>query len=93
MFAHPKFSYIYQIKIQLKLMAMYILGILGPQEIVLFCILLFLLPISALISILSNSFPGNDKLVWVIVVLFLPVFGSILYFLIGRNKRIKKNNS
>ncbi|MCA0153991.1 PLDc N-terminal domain-containing protein [Winogradskyella vincentii] len=52
-------------------------------------ILFFLLPILALISILRNKFPDNDKLIWVIVVLLLPYFGSILYFIIGRNKKIR----
>jgi hypothetical protein len=72
-------------------MAMYILGLIGPQELVLIFLvsgMMFLLPLIALISILRNSFEGNDKLIWVLVVLLLPVLGSILYFLIGRNKRI-----
>ncbi len=48
--------------------------------------------IIALISILRNEFPGsNDKLVWVLAVMFMPFIGSILYFLIGRNNRIKNN--
>ena len=67
------------------------LGLIGPQELILiFSVLgmMFLLPLIALISILKNSFEGNDKLIWVLVVLLLPVLGSILYFLIGRNKRI-----
>ncbi len=70
---------------------MYMLGLIGPQELILiFSVLgmMFLLPLIALISILKNSFEGNDKLIWVLVVLLLPVLGSILYFLIGRNKRI-----
>lgn len=51
------------------------------------CCLLF--PVLALISILKNDFNGNDKIIWVLVVLFLPFFGTILYFLLGRPKRIK----
>jgi len=73
---------------------MYILGLLGPQElIVIFFVfgMMLLLPLIALISILRNSFEGNDKLIWVLVVLLLPVLGPILYFLIGRNKRIREN--
>ncbi|MEL7586474.1 MAG: PLDc N-terminal domain-containing protein [Prolixibacteraceae bacterium] len=74
-------------------MIMYILGLLGPQELlVIFLIIgmMLLLPLIALISILTNSFEGNDKLIWVLVVLLLPVLGPILYFLIGRSKRISE---
>ena len=72
---------------------MYILGLLGPQELlVIFLIIgmMLLLSLIALISILTNSFEGNDKLIWVLVVLLLPVLGPILYFLIGRSKRISE---
>lgn len=72
---------------------MYMLGLIGPQELVLIFLIfgmMLLLPLIALISILRNSFEGNDKLIWVLVVLLLPVLGSILYFLIGRNNRINR---
>lgn len=52
-------------------------------------IAIFLLPIIALISVLKNDFKNNDKLIWVLVALFLPFFGPILYFIIGRPKRLK----
>ncbi|MGV8138108.1 MAG: PLDc N-terminal domain-containing protein [Mangrovibacterium sp.] len=74
-------------------MTMYMLGLIGPQELVLILLIIgmmFLLPLIALISILRNSFEGNDKLIWVLVVLLLPVLGSILYFLIGRNRQINR---
>lgn len=48
-----------------------------------------ILPIVALISIMKNEFPNNDKLIWVLVTLFLPLIGALLYFFIGRNKRLK----
>lgn len=51
----------------------------------LFLLLLFL----ALISIIKNKFQDNDKLVWVLVVLLLPVLGAVLYFTLGRGKRLK----
>ncbi|WP_250432986.1 PLDc N-terminal domain-containing protein [Hanstruepera flava] len=58
------------------------------QIILIFTILsLLLLPILALISIVSKTFPNNDKLIWVLVVLFLPLLGSVLYFLIGRPRQ------
>ncbi|RIV27288.1 hypothetical protein DYU11_02960 [Fibrisoma montanum] len=47
-----------------------------------------LLPLIALIDALRSSFHGNDKLVWVLVILLFPFLGAILYFVIGRNQRI-----
>jgi len=48
-----------------------------------------LLPLFAIISLLRNNFPnGNDKIVWILVILFLPYFGSILYFLMGYPRRL-----
>ena len=49
-----------------------------------------LLPLLALISVLMNDFRGNDKVMWVLIIIFLPFLGSLLYFLIGRNKRINR---
>jgi len=45
--------------------------------------------IIALIDILRSNFQGNNKLVWVLVVIFFPFLGSILYFIIGRSRKIK----
>ncbi|MGB9907018.1 MAG: PLDc N-terminal domain-containing protein [Candidatus Saccharicenans sp.] len=44
----------------------------------------------ALIDILKHDFPGNDKLVWILVVIFFPLIGSILYLIIGKKARIQK---
>lgn len=51
---------------------------------------IFLLPLLALISVLMNDFPGNEKVIWVLIIIFLPFLGSVLYFLIGRDKRISR---
>ena len=57
--------------------------LIGPWE-VLFIIVLstigVLLPLIALIDILRSDFKGTDKLVWILVVLFFNVIGSILYY-------------
>ncbi|OMP31004.1 PLD nuclease N-terminal domain-containing protein [Mangrovimonas sp. DI 80] len=47
-----------------------------------------LLPLLALISVLRGRFNGNEKLLWALVVIFAPFLGSILYFAIGRSKRL-----
>ena len=50
-------------------------------------LIIAIMPIIALIDILRSKFHGNEKLIWVIVVLFLNVIGAILYFLIGRKQK------
>ncbi len=69
------------------------IGTIGPLvKMVLILIVVFLgfIPtIIALVDILRNKFNGNDKIVWVLVVLFLNLIGAILYFIIGRKQKIK----
>ncbi|MFI1745948.1 PLD nuclease N-terminal domain-containing protein [Thalassobellus sediminis] len=65
------------------------LGIIGIWQIML--ILFGILPtIIALVDILKNEFTGNNKIVWLLVVLFTNFFGAILYFLIGRKQKTKE---
>jgi hypothetical protein len=45
--------------------------------------------IIALVDILRSDFRGDDKIIWVLIVIFFPFLGSILYFLIGRSKKIR----
>jgi len=53
-------------------------------------LLVLLFPLMALVSVLKNDFPGNDKIIWVLVIIFLPFFGSLLYFMVGRSRQIKR---
>jgi hypothetical protein len=63
----------------------------GGLLITLFVILfIILLPLMALISVLTSEFQGNDKIMWVLIIIFLPFLGSVLYFLIGRDRRINR---
>ena len=51
--------------------------------------ILIILPIMALVDVVRSNFRGqNDKLVWVIIILFLNVIGALLYYIIGRKQRI-----
>ncbi|MEL4307485.1 PLDc N-terminal domain-containing protein [Joostella sp. CR20] len=66
---------------------------IGPWQIILtlvFLALAFLPTLIALIDILKNEFSGNNKIVWLLVVLLLNFFGAILYFIIGREQKLKK---
>ena len=70
---------------------MQILGIPGVWQILIILIFLFalLLPIIALIDILRNEFTGSNKIIWVLLVIFLPLLGTLLYFAIGVQQKIK----
>ncbi|RIW18396.1 hypothetical protein D0X99_01535 [Algoriphagus lacus] len=40
-------------------------------------------------EVVSSRFANsNDKLIWVLIVLLLPLLGTILWFAVGRNKRL-----
>lgn len=55
-----------------------------------FILLPSILWIIALIDILKSNFrDSNGKIIWALVVIFLPIIGSILYFAIGRSQKIK----
>lgn len=47
-----------------------------------------ILIILALIDILKSEFSGVNKVVWVLVVIFLPFIGTMLYFIIGKNQKV-----
>jgi hypothetical protein len=46
-------------------------------------IIVLLLDIWALVGILQSGAPPIEKLIWVIVILFLPLIGFILWYLFG----------
>ena len=68
------------------------LNMVGPWQIIIILTLLIgIIPtIIALVDILRNKFEDNNKIVWVLVVLFFNLIGAILYFIIGRKQRIKE---
>jgi uncharacterized RDD family membrane protein YckC len=50
-------------------------------------LIVFLLPVIAIIDIIRRYMSGIEKLVWIVIVVIIPILGSILYFLIGRNRK------
>lgn len=70
-----------------------IMSVLGVSQILLLLlipIVILLFVLIALIDVLKHNFNGNDKIVWVLVIILLPILGTILYFLIGANQKIKQ---
>lgn len=50
----------------------------------------FIMMVGALIDILRSKFTDSqNKLVWVVLVIFLPFVGPLLYLLIGRGQKEK----
>ena len=42
----------------------------------------------ALIDILRSEFSGSNKIIWLLVVFFIPVLGLVLYLAMGRKQKI-----
>ncbi|MGC9256894.1 PLD nuclease N-terminal domain-containing protein [Desulfurella sp.] len=62
----------------------FVMGVLSLIAVVLW--------IYALIDILKNDFKdGLTKVIWLVLVIVLPFLGSILYFFIGRNQKLKND--
>ncbi|HRJ28772.1 MAG TPA: PLDc N-terminal domain-containing protein [Cyclobacteriaceae bacterium] len=48
-----------------------------------------ILPILAISDIIKGDFRNpNDKLIWILVVLFMPIVGSMIYFWVGKGQKI-----
>jgi len=66
---------------------MFFIGPIGLPE------LIFLLPlvfwIWALVDILKSKFTYSNKIIWLLIVSFVPIIGFILYFLIGRKQKVR----
>ena len=57
---------------------------------IMFAFFTLVITIVALIDILGNEFKDNDKLIWVLVVIFLGILGAILYFAMGQKQKLPK---
>jgi len=60
---------------------------------VLFLVAFIVLWFIVFIDILKSDFRGgSDKIVWLLIVIFVPFLGVILYFAIGKNQKIDKQS-
>ncbi|RBQ28601.1 PLDc N-terminal domain-containing protein [Aliarcobacter vitoriensis] len=62
-------------------------------SVLILALIVFIFIIYTLIDVVRNEFETNTiKIIWVlIIILFAPPLGSILYFLVGRQQKIKKD--
>lgn len=68
---------------------MFPLALIAPEVAIAFSIIVAIgIPLIALVDILKNEFKGNDKLIWVLIIIFLGIIGAILYYFIGRQQKL-----
>jgi hypothetical protein len=68
---------------------MILLGMSGGIQLLMIGITL-LFPLLALIDILTHEITGSNKLIWAFAVIFVPLFGAILYYLIGTRQKVRR---
>lgn len=69
-----------------------IMGIGALEMAIVFIPMLLMLGlwIAAIIDIVRSNFTDNNqKLVWILIVILVPLIGTILYFALGRSGRVK----
>lgn len=71
------------------------IGIPGGPEIMVILFVCFglILPIMALVDIATSQFKdGVTKLIWIVIVIFAPVIGSVAYFIVGKRQKVRKTD-
>jgi hypothetical protein len=61
---------------------------IGLPELLILLLLSGIPSLIAFIDIVRSEFTGYNKLVWLLAVIFFPLIGWILYFIIGRKQKI-----
>lgn len=51
-----------------------------------FGLIVFVLDVIAIIDCVQRNMDTNKKILWCLLIIFLPIIGMILYFLLGRSK-------
>ena len=65
------------------------MGVLVSSFLMIFIVFTFILYIYILIDILKHEVTGYNKIIWILVLIFFPILGAILYLIFGRSQRIK----
>jgi len=69
------------------------MGPIGLSELIILAVLFSFIAyiifwLRALVDVSKNEFTGNNKIIWLLVVIFIP-FGMVIYFVVGRKQRVK----
>ena len=65
------------------------MGIMMSSFLMIFVVFTFVLYIYILIDILKHEFTGYNKIIWILILIFFPLLGALLYLVFGRSQRIK----
>lgn len=68
---------------------------LGTNEliIILLGLTLLILPIVALVDLVKSDFKDStSKIVWAIIIVFMPILGSIIYLIFSKNQKVEVSN-
>lgn len=69
--------------------------LLSPSFSLILWSLLFILPLAllviALIKLVRSNYEGTDKLMWSLIILFVPFIGAIMFLIMGRKKQTTDN--
>jgi len=67
---------------------MELLLIAGIEVFLILAVMPFILLLIALVDVLRSDFKDSGtKIVWVVVIVFMPLLGSVLYFILGRRQK------
>ena len=47
--------------------------------------------IYAIVDIAKSDFEGDNKMIWLLIVILVGFLGAIIYFIVGRQKKIPKD--
>ncbi len=47
-------------------------------------LVILVLDILAILQVVKSALTGGKKLLWILVIVFIPVIGLVLYYLLGR---------
>lgn len=53
-------------------------------------LIILVLDIIAIVEVLKSSAESGKKILWVLVIIFLPLLGLVLYYLIGKSQLLVK---
>jgi len=53
-----------------------------------FGILILIFDVAAIVDAIRSKISIEKKILWILLILFLPVLGMILYFLLGRSEKV-----
>ena len=65
------------------------MSIMVSSFLMVFVVFTFILYIYVLIDILKHEFTGYNKIIWILILIFFPLLGALLYLVFGRSQRIK----